>query len=313
MPAALCLTYAFFTKQQAIFAFGAGALYLLVNGKYRECAVLVLLFALFTVPLNLVLNHLTDGWYNRHLFASHFARDFSWQRAWFLIPFIAASSLFAALSCFEIFHEWKNKRISVWTCYLLGALPVALLIFYDGTAENYFLPLFSGILILGGFGLARLSARLRRDDRASGRAWPYALIALQLLIFCGSSFFLKGPTREDRIQLDALAKQIHSSTEPVLVDRMNSLILGTPHEDYFIQPVLLKFLYQGSKWNPDVVMDAVNEKRFSLICMFDKTQFVGPVREAIQKNYVAVSSIPIRTFRPGLESTLVVYERRKAE
>jgi len=311
IAASVLLACSFFIKQQGIFALGAGALYFLINKKYRECAVLIFFFALFTVPLNLGLDYLTDGWYNRHLFASHFSREFSWQRAWFLIPLISACSLLAALSCFEIFNEWKSRKISVWTCYLLGTLPIAFLIFYDGTAENYFLPLFSGILIMGGFGLERLSARLHSDESKSGNAWPCAFITLQLLIFCGSSFFLKGPAAKDRVQLDALAQQIRSSGEPALVDRMNSLIIGTPHEDYFMQPVLLKFLYQANKWEPDVVVSAVNEQRFSLICMFDKTQFVRPVREAIHDHYVPVSSIPIRTFRPGLDSRLVVYEKRK--
>lgn len=311
VPAALLLAYSFFTKQQGLFALGAGTLFLLVTRKYRECATLVGLFALFTIPLNLGLDYLTDGWYNRHLFGSHLHREFFWHEHRLLVPFLAVSSLLIALSCYEIAHELKSGKLSVWTCYLLGTLPVAFLIFYDGTAENYLLPMFSGLLILAGLGLNRMNTRLRRDEKAAGASWVYLLIALQLLIFCGSSFFLKGPTREDRIELDALAKQIRNSTEPVLVDRMSSLILGTEHEDYFVQPVLLRFLHQGDRWNPDVVVTAVNDHRFSLICMFDTSQFVHPVQEAIHENYVPVSSVPMRTFRPGLGCQLIVFERKE--
>ncbi len=311
VPAALLLAYSFFTKQQGLFALGAGALYLLVSRKYRECAALVAFFAVFTIPLNLGLDYLTDGWYNRHLFGSHLYRELFWHEHRLLVPFLAASSLLVALSCYEIACQLNSRKLSVWTCYLLGTLPVAFLIFYDGTAENYLLPLFSGLLILAGFGLKRMNAGLHQKKKKARTSWVYLLIVLQLLIFCGSHLFLRGPMREDRVGLDQLAKHIRDSTEPVLVDRMNSLILGTKHEAYFIQPVLLRFLYQGHKWNPDVVVTAVSERRFSLICMFDRSQFVHPIQKAIRENYVPVSSIPVNTFRPGFECQLIVFERKE--
>jgi hypothetical protein len=305
------LAYSFFTKQQGIFGLGAGILYLLTHRKYRECGVLFLFFALFTVPLNLGLDYMTAGWYNKHLFGSHFYRAFSWQRMWFLIPFFAASSLLIAFSCLEIFHELKTRQPSVWTCYLLGTLPVAFLIFYDGTAENYFLPLFSGLLIMAAMGLRRMALSLRCDERKGGKSLIYFVILLQLITFSGSRFFLKGPEPEDTVQLDAVAEGIRNSVDPVLVDRMNSLIIGTPHEAYFLQPVLLKFLYDGYRWDPDVVVSAVNERRFSLICVFDKSQLVRPVQDAIRQHYVPASSFPIRTFRPDADYELIVFKKKQ--
>jgi hypothetical protein len=78
-----------------------------------------------------------------------------------------------------------------------------------------------------------------------------------------------------------------------------------------MQPVLLKFLYQAGRWNPDVVVSPVREQRFGLICMFEKSQFVHPVREAIHRHYVRTATVPMKTFRPESESALLVFERRR--
>lgn len=305
--AAVCLAYAFFTKQVALFALGAAVLFLLAERKYKQALEVILYFAILIIPLTLALDHFTSGWYSKHLFGFHMHRNFSWLRKSFLLRLVRASPVLLAAACFEIVHELRTRRLSAWTCYLFGSLSVAFLIFFDGAAENYFIPLFSGLLIVAGLGLARV---VSSTDTSRLKSWVYLLLIFQLGTFSGAGFYLKGPTLEDRVGLDVVARMVRTSTSPVLVDRMSSLVIGTQHDDYFVEPVLLMYLYLSNNWSPDVIVSAVNERRFSLICMFEKSQFVPPVQEAIRKNYVALSSIPVRTCEPQSNNSLIVYTRR---
>ncbi len=294
--ASFCIAYSFFTKQQGLFAVGAGTLFLLVKKKYRECVLFLVLFVAFTVPTNLILDYMTQGWYNKHLFGFHLHRELSWARKTYLLLFIFACPIFLAATCYEIVHEWKTRRLTIWNAYFLASLPVALLIFFDGTADNYFLPMFSGLLIMAGLGLRRVAPHLGSNAQSDMNTWVYVLIIFQLVTLTGSSFRLKGPVAEDRAQLDVVARLIRSSDGPVLVDRMNTLIIGTKHEHYFVQPVLLRHLYLGNEWNPDVIISPVSQRTFSVICIFNKTQFVQPVVDSIQKNYTPVLSVPVKTY-----------------
>jgi hypothetical protein len=134
------------------------------------------------------------------------------------------------------------------------------------------------------------------------------LIAFQLITFASSKYYLKGPTGEDRIELDTLAKLIQNSDKPVLVDRMSSLILGTKHLDYFVEPVPLMQLYLSHKWNPDELVAAVAERKFSMIVLFDKTQFVPPLLQAIDKFYTPFASFPVKRSEPNNTYKLILYK-----
>lgn len=308
--ASLCFAYSFFTKQVGLFGLGAACLFLLVDREYRKCAILIAMFALITIPVYLIFNRLTDGWYLTHLFGVHMHREFSWARGGFLLGLIQTSPVFCALACYGILHELKDWRLSPWTCYLLGALPVALLIFFDGTGTNYFLPFYSALLISACIGAGRIMSNAGSGAFGGGKIWISLLIIFQLLTFSASKFYLRGPSEDDRKNLDILAEQIRRSDEPVLVDRMGSLILGTEHEEYFVEPVLLMYLYFSGEWSPDTIIAAVEEEKFSLICLFDRTQFVPPVVEAIRDHYRPISSIPIRTIEPGIDRNLIIYARK---
>lgn len=308
---AFCIACAFFTKQQGLFALGAGILFLLANKEYKKCAALVVLVVLLTLPLDLGLNYLTDGWYNKHLFSSHFHREFSWWRIRFLSRLVWASPVFFAAACFGIVHELKERRPSVWTTYLFCALPVALLILFEGAADNYFIPLFAGVLIVSGLGIGKVIPIASRNGLTVGKTWLYLLIVFQLITFTAARSQLRGPTKEDRMKLDLVQSLIRNTEEPVLVDRMSSLIIGTKKCDYFTEPVVLMYLYLNARWDPNIIVSAVNERKFSLICMFDETQFVPPVISSIRANYVPLLSIPVRTIGLDTQRYFTVYGRRQ--
>jgi hypothetical protein len=306
--AAMCFAGSFFTKQLGLFGLGAAGLFLVVNRKYRTCAELAVYFALITIPSHFVLDYLTDGHYSAHIFGIHLHRQFSWARGLFLVGLIQTSPVFMAMACYEILSELKDKKLSAWAFYLACSLPVALLIFYDGVGANYFLPFYVGVLILAGMGAGRILSN--RGMRGGGEILIYVLIMFQLLTFAASRFHLKGPVEEDKANLDHLAQQIQRSADPVLVDRMGSLVLGTEHEDYFIEPVLLGYLYYSDAWEPGVIVSAVEEQKFSLIYLFDRTQFVPPVIKAVRENYQPISSVPVSTIEPMLKLNLIVYVRK---
>lgn len=303
--AAVCLACSFFTKQPGLFALGAALLFLFARKEYRRGFELLAVFLLLTIPLNMTINALTDGWYYKQLFGLNTHRAFAWWRKDFLLSFIRVMPVFLAATCYEILQEIRERKLSIWTCYLLGSLSVALLIFFGGTGENYFLPLFSAVLIMAGLGFSRGYQTLK--EHRNWAAFLYVLIAFQLIGLASSRAYLDGPTKADRTELDIVAKMVRSSDRPVLIDRMNSLLLGTKYQDYFVEPVPLMMLYLENKWNPDVMVSPIRERKFSMILMFDKTQFVPPVIEAIERWYTPYATFPVRRNEPNIHYKLIVY------
>ena len=262
------LIAAYFTKQTALAAPLAAALFLLVNAGWRVAARFVGLGIVGgLLPFGL-LTALTRGEFFRHIVAD---RRLAWQPQLLINfgglflrdywPILAA----AALSALAL-ARWRARSIAPF--YLLCAAAFVITIGVEGADHDHLIELAFAAALATGTGL---SVALGHSTRAAPIAWPIvALLLAQGFTGWEPDRWYVGeyalPDQRVRRQLDLIVTNMRNTPGDVLAEEIGLIILAgkpVPYDD----PQAMAALARVGRWDQRQLLDDLNARRFSLILL----------------------------------------------
>ncbi len=300
--AAILLVVAFYTKQTSIFAAAAATAFVTTRNP-RNGVVFGMSFAFLCASVFLLFQALSGGWFFDNAFLTTSMNPFYFRLLMsHLLRFgLVLFGAFAIAFMYSI-SSFK-RRMDIWSFYFLFALLSTLLAGKAGAALSYFIPLFTAVCIQTGFCLA--------DEEFNPWAPRFRTILFALLLVQTLGFFasqIRTPSEEDRIQAQRLDNYIQAHPGPVLLERIDSFATRNNRE-LNVEAVQLPILIMRRKFDPQVVIDAVQNKRFSLIVSsgiyFDG---IPSVRRAIADNYRQIDTLSIGLFIGKMNFRVLVPE-----
>ena len=281
---------AFFAKQTAAFPAAAGIAYVgcrnLKRGLFLGCSV-----ALTTGAVFLLLQVLSGGWFYGNAFVTTMSNPyhprilFGLLRDFFLCLVIAFPlGLFQAT-------RGAGRRPNIWTLYFLFTLLSAFLAGKLGAALTYFLPLFSATCICLGL--------LVGDRRFFGRRPKTYQVMLAVLLLQGVLFYedyAPVPSEADSSHARVLDAYVKDHPGEILTERIDSFAVLNGR-DLNVEAVQLPILIMRRRYDPQALLNLVENKEFSLI-VYSGIYFGGipALRQAIFKNYRVVDRITLGLF-----------------
>lgn len=283
------LVAAYYTKQTALAAPLAAALFLLIQAGWRTAGRFVALGLVGgAVPFGL-LTLLTHGEFFRHIVSDH---RLAWQQQLILNfgglflrdywPLLVGAVLAAACLLW-----WRSASIAPY--YLACALPVALMVGVEGADHDHLIELAAASALALGAGLAVALAQQQ------SRQWA----ALPLVVLLGLQAWAgwtpdpwyaaeyRLPDPQVRRQLDLIVTNIRHTPGDVLAEEIGLILMAgkpVPYDD----PLTMAALSRIGRWDQQQLLDDIERRRFSLILLPANPRhelWTPEVLAAIRANY----------------------------
>lgn len=262
------LIAAYFTKQTALAAPLAAALFLLTRAGWRVAARFVGVGIVGgLVPFG-VLTLLTRGEFFRHIITD---RRLAWQPQLVLNfgglflrdywPLLAAAVLAALLLLW-----WHTPSIA--PLYLFCAAAFVITIGVEGADHDHLIELAFAAAVTVGSGLAAALSRTSRDHLV---AWPLvALLVFQVGTGWTPDRWYAGeyaqPDPRIRQQLDLIVTNVRNTPGDVLAEEIGLIILAdkpVPYDD----PQAMAALARVGRWDQRQLLDDLDARRFALVLL----------------------------------------------
>jgi hypothetical protein len=262
------LVAAYFTKQTALAAPLAAALFLLTHAGWRAAARFVGVGIVGGVVPFGVLSLLTRGEFFRHIIAD---RRLAWQSQLVLNfgglflrdywPLLVAAVLAAVALLW-----WRAPSIA--PLYLLCAATFVITIGVEGADHDHLIELAFASALTVGSGLV---VALSRASREQLLAWPLvACLVLQVGTGWSADRWYAGeyvlPDPRIRQQLDLIVTNVRNTPGDVLAEEIGLIILAgkpVPYDD----PQAMAALARVGRWDQQQLLDDLNARRFSLVLL----------------------------------------------
>jgi hypothetical protein len=277
---ALCLTGAIFTRQTYGLAAPFAAFIWLLSQKPRWRAFeLAGWTAAFSVILFLLINLLSGGGFYFNVITANVNPFFwetvknYWNGIWDHMGYLVVTSL-----AFLVLAVWfKQKTWWLGAPYLLAATASAITIGKDGSNVNYLFELSAALAFCAGAFLA-WPGNSWQGRKWVGRLWwlklaPILLLAIQVnaIYPWAREDYYNWPTNRalhERESIAKMAELIAASDKPVLADEFMGLI-PLAGKNLVFQPFEYKQLVAGEIWDQSPFIDAIFEKQYGLILLYD--------------------------------------------
>jgi hypothetical protein len=277
---ALCLTGAIFTRQSYGLAAPFAAFIWLVSQKPRSRAFeLALWTGGFSLILFLLLNLLSGGGFYFNIVSAN-VNPFYWETVenywngiWDHMGYLVVTSVaFLALAI------WFKQR-AWWLAapYLVASIASGITIGKDGSNVNYLFELSAALAFTAGAFLAWPGVSWKGRSWV-GRFWwlkllPILLLALQVNAIYPwvQEDYYNWPTYRalnERESIAKMAELVANADKPVLADEFMGLI-PLAGKTLVFQPFEFKQLVTGELWDQAPFIDAVYEKQYDLILLYD--------------------------------------------
>ena len=288
--AAIVLTLAFYAKQTSFFPAAAAVMYVLCK-DLKKGLFMGGSLALATAVIFFLLQVLSDGWFFENAFVmtmsnpyytrilSGLARDFS-----LCLVIVFPVALFQA-------SRGAGRRPDIWTLYFLFTLLSGLLAGKLGAALTYFIPLFSAICICLGLLLGDSGLFARRP-----RTYLVVLVAILVQGVLFYAHYVPIPSRQHSSRARVLDAYVKDNPGAILTERIDSFAVLNDRE-LNVEAVQLPILIMRRKYDPQTLLELIENKEFSLI-IYSSIYFGGipALRHAIFENYRAIDRISIGLF-----------------
>lgn len=294
-------TVAFFTKQTAVFPAGAVIAYFLSERRWKDAVVVGGGFSAASVGAFLFIQRMSGGWFFDNAFLMTSQNPY-YPRLLIDLFSQFALALFISLPVAFV-HALRKLRApeKAWSFYFFFTLASACLAAKAGAALSYFVPLFSAVCIMSGLWLG--DANLRQSK-------PKLFTAVLILFLLQAAGFLADknpvPSVEDYRHAATLDTWIRQHPGPILTERIDSFAVRNGR-DLNVEAVQLPVLIMHRKYDPNLVIEPVREKRFSLI-IYSGIYFGGipAIKKAIFKNYRVVDEVNVGLFVGGMKFLIMV-------
>lgn len=327
---ALFFALGFFTKQTQLAAPISAVLYLFLNDKKSAIknsiiiiSPLIIIFILLTI--------ITKGQYYLHNVVYNANKFDFWQVKQMTknLLWVFNKYTLILMILLMIFNPQKKNLISIYLYLCLLLIPT---IGKVGSAENYFLEPLLGIylFICINFynimrfntvetpytGVSKISTistmpDIQKGDAHIGRLYKYIetlktklpiiLTTIAIILFTTHAYniaslhkkfvWVKEPTTADMMNGDRVLSIIKKHSGDIISEDAAFLILSS--REVLYEPFIMSTLAKEGKWNDKPIIDAIENKRFSLIIttvdLFNKEQFFFNYNtnfiDAVKKNY----------------------------
>ncbi|MBM7842219.1 glycosyltransferase family 39 protein [Herpetosiphon giganteus] len=292
--AALACFAAVATKQSALAAVAAIALYLLINDR-KLLIIFLSAWASLLIPATLWLNSSTDGEFLRHIITYN-------QLEWYPRVFLGQAKNFVATHfIFVLAYTWfaikyfKRKQLLLF--YATIALITTISTGRDGASTNYFIESIAITAILLGI----ISKDILENSNLRLRTGFASLILIQIGFFAlpnikPVSWFNKttpdfglNPSQADRQACDQLNAYIQAATGPILVENPGFAVIN--RKEVIGNAAVLKF-FRRKGWDAPVdnFIQTIDAKTYDLI-IFQGEAYDLDVLQATDRSYHEIARI----------------------
>ena len=290
--ALIILLLGLYTKQTALFAAVAVALFLFL--RHRRRAILWAgIYAGAALVIFLALQLWSGGWFAFYVLRVPAGVGFEFGQIGHAVTFVLVTlaALIAAIS-FSLprLRQLKSAEpVSLWALAFLLGLPVCLLQgFKWGATMNAFLPLLPLMGILGALTLHRLL------EGKNSKLWVETAILGAALIQV--AFLHYRPLVPDRAHYESherIAQWVRAAPGDVLVTAFSSHTYMNGKK-FFGDPVIMGDLEQAGLWRGGAVVAKVRRGEFALLVLRPKVE-PADLADAVHDRYVLAEKIHMKT------------------
>ena len=309
----LFFVLAFFTKQSAVLAPVSILLFSLAQKDQRKHFVSYL--AAYVIPILLLflfLDLYTNGEASKHLFLYTSQRQFSLSILWRnLLVFFSTLVIFLSLaSPFRFVKKiWASEDLIYWFYLVLNLITLPA-VAITGANLNYLIEPALSVLI---WSAILSNYWIQSDPLKTG---PRFLFLLFMLLASGSLlfaagilnrkalntpltddiYFTEGAYRNNQNEKQILEAMLRNTEGEVLCEDLTLLVQNQ-------RPVLWGCSYplaEQGLWDPEALVEDCNQKRFSGIFLFKRTQSMPGLAACIKKHYALQKTIgPYSIYAPA--------------
>ena len=270
LAAVFCFLLAYFTKQTYFMGAVSFFIFLFLKKENKAALFLGLGYLAAGVFLTLALNHLTHGnfWMNQQMTVR---KPFIWGLFLrFISVFLKANGPLAAAAVLGAFLAMKDKKLSLFSIYLVLCVFWLFSLGKVGADSNYFLEILTVITIL----VCLLFEKVQNQASPANLRLVASLVLAAHLVFSLISIFLYyGQTRRTIIQshaaLDKITKVIRSVRGDVLAENMGLLIAAGKPIVY--EPFEFTQLARAGVWDEKKITDRIDRRDFPFIVLNTNT------------------------------------------
>ncbi len=285
---ALFSTLALYAKHSALAPLAALQLHLLIR---RPRQGLMLIGA--TIGFCALLLALTLGMYGSVFFTSMLSpqapRHLEIARLWgFLLPALKLIAVIGVVGLCGLIQSLGQRRWTLLHSFVLGSLPLAIVVLIDGGGPNHLLPLVAALL-LAAVRAARDLLKITRFANAPAIGLAIAVVLQLWLLHSasgqGSANPLAAPNEREFAEAAVVAQFLAQESEPVYAEREWGVVADRDCADrFFIEPIHLRFLKAGTL--PEAaVLQPFREQVFSHVLLFELNFQPAFIRKEIEKYY----------------------------